>query len=229
MDTSVILDPWRAFVLQLAEFLPKILGAFIILVIGWLISKVTQLGVTRFLKMMRVDFISEKAGVDEFLLHGGLKQTAVDILGMLVYWVLMLIVILIALNSMGLQTASELMNKIILYIPNVIVAVVVFIIGLFFAKFLQATVTTYFSNAGVKNSHSLGTIAQYAVIFFVVSIALEQLSIGKELVVSAFQIAFGAICLALALAFGLGGKDWASNILSKHVTASSTEINETEE
>ncbi len=218
MDTSVILDPWRAFVLQLAEFLPKILGAFIILVIGWLIAKVTQLGVTRFLKLMRVDFISEKAGVDEFLLHGGLKQTAVDVLGMLVYWVLMLIVILIALNSMGLQTASELLNKIILYIPNVIVAVVVFIVGLFFAKFLQASVSTYFSNAGVKNAQSLGTIAQYAVIIFVVSMSLEQLSIGKELVISAFQIAFGAVCLALALAFGLGGKDWASNILSKHLT-----------
>lgn len=229
MDTNVILDPWRAFVLQLAEFLPKILGALVILVIGWLIAKVTQLGVTRFLKLMRVDFISEKSGVDEFLLHGGLKQTAVDILGMLVYWVLMLIVILVALNSMGLQTASELMNKIILYIPNVIVAVVVFIIGLFFAKFLQAAATTYFSNAGVKNAQSLGTIAQYAVIIFVVSIALEQLSIGKELVVSAFQIAFGAICLALALAFGLGGRDWASNILSKHLTTNSSENEEVEE
>ncbi|TAK50840.1 MAG: hypothetical protein EPO24_16335 [Bacteroidetes bacterium] len=219
MDTSVIFDPWRAFVLQLAEFLPKLLGALIILVIGWLIAKVTQVGVTKFLKAMKIDFVSEKAGVDHFLVQGGVKQTAVDILGMLVYWTLMLIVILIALNSMGLQTASELLNRIILYIPNVIVAVVVLVMGLFFARFLQASVTTYFSNAGIKNASTLGTIAQYAVIVFVVSIALEQLSIGKELVVSAFQIAFGAICLALALAFGLGGKHWAAGIMAKHLSA----------
>jgi len=218
MDTNLIFNPWHTFALQLAEFLPKLLGALVILIIGWLIASVTRAGVTRLLKAMKVDFISDKAGVNEFLVHGGLKQTAVELLGTLIYWILMLIVILIALNSLGLQTASDLLNRIILYIPNVIVAVVVLIMGLFFAKFLQASVTAYLTNTGIKNASSLGLIAQYAVIVFVVSIALEQLNIGKELVTSAFEIAFGAVCLALALAFGFGGKDWAAGILAKHLT-----------
>ncbi len=215
MDT--IFNPWHAFVLQLAEFLPKLLGALVILIIGWLIAKITQVGITRVLRIVKMDVLSEKAGVNEFLIHGGLKQTAVDLLGLLVYWILMLIVILIALNSLGLQTASDLLNRIILYIPNVIVAVVVLMIGLFLARFLQASVTTYLSNAGIKNASTMGIIAQYAVVIFAISISLEQLNIGKELVVSAFQIGFGALCLALALAFGIGGKDWAAKILTKYL------------
>lgn len=215
MDMNMILDPWRAFALQLAEFLPRLMGAFAILVIGWLVAKVTQVGITRFLKVLKVDALSEKAGVEAFLKQGGLQQSAIDILGMLVYWILMLVVILIALNSLGLQTASELLNRIILYIPNVIVAVFVLIFGLFLAKLLQGALMTYLNNAGVRNSAMISNIGRYAVIVFVVSIALEQLSVGRELVVSAFQIAFGAMCLALALAFGLGGREWAENILSK--------------
>jgi hypothetical protein len=217
MDTNIIIDPWRVFVVQLAEFLPHLLGAFAILVFGWLVAKVTQVGITKSLKMLKLDVLSEKAGVEEFLKHGGLQQSSVDIFGILVYWILMLIVILVALNSMGLQTASDLLNRIILYIPNVIVAIFVLIMGLFFARFFHGLLSTYLSNAGVKNFDMIANIARYAIIIFVVSVAMEQLSIGKELVISAFQIAFGAICLALALSFGLGGRDWASKVINKYM------------
>jgi len=215
MDTNVFLNPWRAFALQLAEFLPRLMGAFVILIIGWMIAKVTEIGIKRFLRLLKIDAIAEKSGVDAFLKQGGLEHSAVDILGILVYWVLMLIVILIALNGMGLQTASDLLNRIILYIPNVIVAVFVLIIGLFFARLLEGVLMTYLRNAGVENARMISEIARYALIVFVVSVALDQLNIGKELVVSTFQIAFGALCLALALAFGLGGRDWAAGVISR--------------
>jgi hypothetical protein len=217
MDSNLIIDPWRAFAVQLAEFLPHLLGALVILVIGWLIAKVTQLGMTRTLKALKIDRLSEKAGVESFLKQGGLQQTSVEIIGILIYWILMLIVLLVALNSMGLQTASDLLNRIILYIPNVIVAVFVIMMGLFFAKFIHGILSTYLTNAGVKNADMMGNIARVAILIFVVSIAMEQLSIGRELVTSAFEIAFGAVCLALALAFGLGGRDWASKVINRYM------------
>jgi len=217
MNTSIIIDPWRVFVVQLAEFLPHLLGALAILILGWLVAKVTQFGITKTLKALKVDILSEKAGVEEFLKQGGIQQSSITILGILVYWILMLIVLLVALNSVGLQTASDLLNRIILYIPNVIVAVFVLIIGLFFAKFLQGLLLTYLRNAGVKNSEVISNIARYAVLIFVISVAMEQLSIGKELILNAFQIAFGAVCLALALSFGLGGRDWASKVINKYM------------
>jgi len=157
--------------------------------------------------MLKLDSLADRSGVDAFLKQGGLEHTAIDILGILVYWVLMLIVILIALNGMGLQTASDLLNKIILYIPNVIVAVFVLIIGLFLARLLEGILLTYLKNTGVENARTISEIGRYAVIVLVVSATLDQLNIGKELVVSTVQIAFGALCLALALAFGLGGRD----------------------
>ncbi|HLX12031.1 MAG TPA: hypothetical protein VKS81_04385 [Bacteroidota bacterium] len=215
MDSKVLFDPWRDFALQLAVFLPKLCAAFVILVVGWMIAKVTQMAITKTLKVLKIDVLSEKAGVEGFLKQGGMQQSSVSILGILVYWILMLIVLLIALNSLGLQTASDLLNRIILYIPNVIVAVFVLIIGLFFANLLEGILETYLSNTGVKNAAGISNIARYALIVFVVSVALEQLNIGKELVVSGFQIAFGAVCLALALAFGLGGRDWAAGVIAK--------------
>lgn len=219
MDTSVFLNPWRAFAVQLAEFLPRLMGALVILIVGWLIAKMTQVGIRKFLKVLKVDTLAEKSGVNSFLKQGGLEHSAVDILGILVYWILMLIVILVALNGVGLQTASDLLNKIILYIPNVIVAVFVLIMGLFFARLLEGVLLTYLKNTGVENARAISEIGRYAVIVFVVSVALDQLNVGKDLVVSTFQIAFGGLCLALALAFGLGGRDWAAGMISKFQSA----------
>ena len=215
MDTKMLFDPWKDFAVQLADFFPKLLASFVILVIGWMIAKVTQMAVTKTLKFLKVDVLSEKAGVEGFLKQGGMTHSSVGILGILVYWILMLIVLLIALNSLGLQTASDLLNRIILYIPNVIVAVFVLIIGMYFAGFLESVMETYLKNAGVKNARAIANGARYAIVVFVISMALEQLNIGKELVVSGFQIAFGAVCLALALAFGLGGRDWAAGVIAK--------------
>jgi hypothetical protein len=211
----MLFDPWKDFAVQLADFFPKLLASFVILVIGWMIAKVTQMAVTKTLKFLKVDVLSEKAGVEGFLKQGGMTHSSVGILGILVYWILMLIVLLIALNSLGLQTASDLLNRIILYIPNVIVAVFVLIIGMYFAGFLESVMETYLKNAGVKNARAIANGARYAIVVFVISMALEQLNIGKELVVSGFQIAFGAVCLALALAFGLGGRDWAAGVIAK--------------
>jgi hypothetical protein len=132
-----------------------------------------------------------------------------------VYWLIMFTVILAALNSLGLQNASALFNKIILYVPNVIVAILVLMFGALFAKIVRAVTFTYLSNIGISGADVIGHIAQWAILLFVVSIALEQLSLGGQILVSAFQIGFGAICLALAIAFGLGGKDLAAHLLGK--------------
>ncbi|MBM4161030.1 MAG: hypothetical protein FJ217_08020 [Ignavibacteria bacterium] len=205
----------RAFWGQFLGYLPKVFGFLVVLLLGWFLAKFARSITIKGLKFLRVDVIAEKSGIEDFLLQGGVRFTTVTLVGNLVYWFIMFAVVLALLNAIGLQAAAELFNKIILYIPNVVITIIVLIFGTLFAKIIQGVSYTYLSNVGIVGAQVISTIAQYAVLIFVVSIALEQLSIGGQVLVSAFQIAFGAFCLALALAFGLGGRDWASRMLDR--------------
>lgn len=212
---DVLLESYNTFFNELAAFLPSLIGAILILIIGWIIAKLIKTASIKLLKLIRLDVVTEKAKIDKFLKDGGSKSSAIDILGSIIYWLIMLIVILAGLNTLGLSVASELFNQIILYIPNVLVAVLALIFGIFLAGFIAQVVITYLSNIGVTNASIIGAIAKYAIILFVVSLALTQLSIGEQLVTNAFLLLFGAACLALGLAFGLGGKEWAAGVIEK--------------
>ncbi|HCI72147.1 MAG TPA: hypothetical protein DHV30_16745, partial [Balneola sp.] len=120
---EVLMQSYETFFNELASFLPNIIGALLILIIGWIIAKLVKTAAVRLLKLIRLDVVTEKAKIDQFLKDGGSDKSAIDILGGIIYWLIMLIVILAGLNTLGLGVASELVNQIILYIPNVIVAV----------------------------------------------------------------------------------------------------------
>ncbi len=205
----------QTFMNQLAGYLPQLIGAVVILIVGWIIAKIVRRIVMKGLRLIRFDLLTEKSGVDKFLVDGGITMTAVDVIGKLVYWMLLLIIFLAAMNGLGLQVASELLNQVVLYIPNVIVATIVLIVGSFLARFVQGVLGVYLKNVGVIGAEVMSTIAHWAILIFAISIALDQLGIGRDLVASAFQIAFGAFCLALAIAFGLGARGWAENVVKK--------------
>ena len=212
---ATTLDSMKSFWWEVSAALPALLAATVLLLIGWVVARLLRRGVVRLLRLLRIDLLAEKTGIEDFLLQGGVRYTAITLLANLVYWMIMFTVILAALNSLGLQNASALFNKIILYMPNVIVAMLVLMFGAFIAKIVRAITFTYLSNIGISGADVIGHIAQWAILLFVVSIALEQLSLGGQILVSAFQIGFGAVCLALAIAFGLGGRDLAAHLLSK--------------
>jgi hypothetical protein len=205
----------RTFWLQFIDVLPRIAAAFLLLTIGWLLARLIRKATIRVLKLLRVDLLAEKTGVEDFLLQGGVRYTAITLIANMLYWFILFTFVLAILSSMGLTSAADLFSKMLLYIPNVLVALLLLVFGTVFAKFIQGVTFTYLSNIGISGAEIMSTIAQWAVVLFVVSAALEQLSIGGQILVSAFQIAFGAFCLALALAFGLGGREWAAHILER--------------
>ena len=214
--TNVFVQSYNTFFQQLSAFLPKLIGAAIILIVGWIVAKIFRAISVKFLKLIRFNVVTEKARVDQFLADGGVKRSAIEIIGSLFYWLIMLIVILTAFNSLGLTAASALFNQVFLFIPNIIVAVLVLILGLFLANLLSVAVVTYLKNIEIENAESIGKLINYAIIIFVISISLTQLNIGKELISSAFLLVFGALCLAMALAFGIGGKEWAAGVINKY-------------
>lgn len=207
----------QQFFNEIAVALPQIIGALLILLIGWIIARLLKKLIIRGLKLVRFNYLTEKSGIEKFLSDGGVKVSAIDIIGTLVYWIIMLVVILATLNSLKLTAASTLFNEIMLYIPNIIVAIIVLILGIYSARIISQVLITSLKNMKETTAVIIGRIAYYAIIVLTVFIILGQLNIGDEIATSAFIILFGAICLAFGLAFGLGGKDWAADIIKKYL------------
>jgi hypothetical protein len=211
---NLFLESSQQFLNEIATALPRILGAILILIIGWLIAKLIKMMFVRLLKLVKFNYLTEKSGIEKFLHEGGVKTDAISVLGTLIYWIVMLIVIMATLNSLNLTAASLLFNEIMLYIPNIIVGIVILIIGIYLARMVSQIIKTSLKGMQDKTSGLISQISFIVIIILTVFLTLGQLNIATEIVNSAFQIVFGAICLALALAFGLGGREKASEILN---------------
>ena len=215
--SPAVLEPGRAFVARVAAFLPSLFAALLVFLVGWLLAKAVRLLVFRFLLAVRFDVASEKAGIDDILVRAELRQSPAELVALLAQWLVLLIGLMTAVNTLGLSSVSDLLNHVLLYIPKVIAAVVVLILGLFFANVLAGVVRAAAANAGMGEADVLGALARYAIVSFTVAVTLEELGIGAELVRSAFVILFGAVALGLALAFGLGCKDLAREWMVRYL------------
>lgn len=211
---NLFIESSQQFLNEIAIALPKIIGALIILIIGWIIAKLLKKLFIKFLRIVRFSFLTEKSGIEKFLKEGGVKTDSIEVLGTLLYWIIMLIVIMATLNSLNLTAASALFNEIMLYIPNIVVAIVILIIGIYLARMVSQILKTSLKSMQEKTSDLISQISYAVIIIMTVFLTLGQLNIAQNIVSSAFQIIFGAICLALALAFGLGGREKASEILN---------------
>ena len=214
-QAQIFIESSQQFLNEIAITLPKILSALLILLIGWIIAKLIKRAFVRLLKLVRLNYLTEKSGIEGFLREGGIKITAIDLIGRLIYWLIMLIVILAALNSLELTSAQDLFNDIILFIPNIIVSLIVLLLGLYIAKFVSNILSVSLKNMKDKSAKLIKDLAYYAIVVFTVFIVLGQLKIAQEIITNAFILIFGALCLAFGLAFGLGGKDYASDLLKK--------------
>ena len=222
--TTVVTGAWNAFATKITAFIPALIGAIIIFVIGWIIARLVKVAVVRLLKMIRFDKATEKTGVQGFLKKGDIDKLPSEIIGVLIYWFIMIMVITATMDALGIPIVSDLFNSIFLYIPSVVAAIIVLILGFLLGTLLSAIVQTAAANAGLKNAEGLGKLSLYAIVFFSGAIALIQLGIGDKIVASAFGIAFGAFALAMAIAFGLGGKDVAAEYLKRWLEEKKTAV-----
>jgi hypothetical protein len=196
-------------------FLPKLALALVVLIAGWLLARLARFAVAKGLRAINFNVLTERAGMDGFLKQGGLQSDTTDIFAVLVYWLVIFIALVIAFNGLGLTYITDLLGQVVLFVPKVIVALLIIAFGGYFALFIGNTVGTYCRNVGMKDGELLGTLAQYAIIAFVVLMALDQVSIGGDVIRHSFLILLGGVVLGLALAFGLGGQKWAAQLLER--------------
>ena len=221
-QVQIFLESSQQFLNEIAVSLPKIIGAVLILIIGWILAKLLKKAIVKLLTLIRLNTLSEKVGIEKFLKEGGLKKTAVDLIGSLFYWIIMLTVILAIFNSLQLTSAQELFNSIILFIPNIIVALIILLFGLYAAKLISTVLSSSLKNMNDKTAEFIEKAAYISIVIFTVFLVLGQLKIAQDIITNAFILVFGAICLAFGLAFGLGGKESAAEVLKNIKTKKET-------
>lgn len=210
----IVADPVKAMLIKIWSYIPTILGAIVILIVGWIVAKFVEAIVVRALKAARLDVVSDKAGIANMLAQGDIKWTLSELIGVIIYWIVMLSVLAAALNALNLTVAGDLLSRLVAYIPNIIVAIFVLVLGSFLASFVAGIVRTATSNAGLGNAKLLAKITQTVLIVFAVIIAVEQLNIATAFIAFAVNIILASIGLGAALAFGLGCKDIAAKAMS---------------
>jgi len=210
----VLLEPARTVLAQIGQFLINILLVIVILIIGWIISNLIKVVVTKGLRAVKLDELSDRIELETILEKGGIGYSISELIGVVCYWLAVLVTFMVAINAVGLTIAAELLNRVVLYVPNVIAAVFILVLGMFAATILKNIVVTAANNSGVSQGKLLGKVAEIIVIAFAVFVGLEQLKIGIRITQLTLSIALGSIGLALALAFGLGCKDIAGRIVA---------------
>jgi len=213
----VLLEPARAVLAQISQFVMNALLVIFILIIGWLLSKAVKAIVSKALKIIKVNEISSRIELDKVLAKGGITYTLSDLIAVICYWLGLLITFMVAVNAVGLTVAADLLNQVVLYIPNVIAALFILVLGMFASTILKNIVQTAAGNAGLNQSKVLSQVVETIVIVFAIFVGLEQLKIGLSITEVTLAIILGSIGLGLALAFGLGCRDIAGKFVAELV------------
>lgn len=215
--TFVVVDPVKAMLIRIWSYVPAMAGAVVILVIGWLVAKLLESVVVRVLKAVRLDTASDKAGIPNVLAHGEIKVTLSELIGAVIYWIVILVVIATALGTLNLTVASDMVARLIEYVPSILGAIFILIVGAFVAQFVSTVVKTTAGNAGIKKVEMLAKLTRSVILIFAVVIAIEQLKIASTLIVLSVNIVLISIGIAIALAFGLGCKDLAGKFVQEFI------------
>jgi hypothetical protein len=210
---DVMWEPVRTFLVQVGEFFPRVLLAIVILVAGWLIAKAVRFAVVKALRAINFNVLTERSGIDSFLRQGGGETDTTGILGLLVYWLTILTALMVASNSVGLIAVTELIIRVVLFVPKVIVAIVILAFGAYFARFIGMSVTAYCKNLDMPDAALLGRL-DVPFVGCLARVAIDHVGLG-DIIRQTFLIILIGVVLALALAFGIGGQKRAADFLER--------------
>ena len=207
----LILEPFREMTLMVADFIPTLLIALGILFIGCIIAHAVQKLVVRM--FMPFDEAAESMGITQALKKGGVRQKPSAVLGCLTYWVMMVMVLIMSVKALGVAAVSGVLDRLLAYIPNVITGVVVLIFGMLLAKFVATIIYIAAKNTDMPIPLTLAKLSKLAIVIYVSIIYLTEIGFVGLFSGANYSIFLTGIVFALALAFGLAGKDVAAKYL----------------
>jgi hypothetical protein len=200
----------KAGLVQLAQLLPPLFFALVILVAGFIVARMAEKLADAVLGNLQFDRSAERWGVREAVERTGVHMRPTRVVGKLLFWLVMLVVILLASSALGVQNVNDVFANLVGYIPAVFAAIIVIVFGMLLGEFVRALILA--SAGGVEGVPTLAKLAKAVVITISVFMALQQLGVAADIVSTAFTLILGAAALAFALAFGLGNTKLAGEM-----------------
>ena len=205
---------WEDTIGAVVMWIPNLLGALALLIIGWLVARLAQFIVGGLLRRLRLDVLTERVGISRTLSNAGVDPSVSSLMARLTYWLILFVFILAAVESLGLIGFADTINQLVGYLPNVLAAALILLLGSLIAQVVGEALREMTTRAGVAAGPALGQVVRYTLLIFAIILALGQLGIQTDLLIIAASSLLIATSLALALAFGIGSRDLARNIMA---------------
>lgn len=202
---------WTSIIL----FAPKIFLAILLFAVFLVIGVTLRAVVSRFVTMLKLDALLAKAGVDVVLRRAGIVMHAGNFLGSLVHWFFVITGLLIASNLLGLTQVADFLTQVLYYIPSIVVAAIILIAGVLIADFAEKATTSSIMASGLHSGAFAGKVVKWAIFVFALVAAADQLGVAQTFINTLYIGIVGMIALGGGLAFGLGGKEHASELIAK--------------
>ncbi len=200
----------------IASFVPSLVIAIIIFVIGWVLASLVEKLVETIFKSLKVDSALRAAGVEEIVRRAGYNLNSGRFVGTLVRWFVIVVFLVASLEAIGLTQVNSFLQTVVLgYLPQVIVSVLILMVAVIVGGVMQKVVVASARASHIASANFLGSLTKWAIWIFALIAALVQLGIAAVFLQTLFTAVVGALALALGLAFGLGGKDAAAELISK--------------
>lgn len=212
---TAIVASFDKFLGKVVTFLPNLLAMITILVIGFITAWVIKTLLLRFLKAIQFDRVSERWGLTHVLSRGGMAYSPASLVSRFFYWVIVLITLILGINALEVAATQNFIAQFFSYLPNLFAAVIILVIGYLIAIFLGQATLIAAVNARMESAKLLGRAVRWFIIILSLTMALYHLGIAEKVIVAAFSITFGGIVLALAIAFGWGGRELAKDFLER--------------
>lgn len=212
-STNAIVESFTSAFTQVIDLAPKVLAAVIVLAIGYIVARLVASAVSALAEKIGLQRAAERSGLSKSMEQGGVTRTVPQIIGTIMFWLLLSVFLVASFDILNLPGVTGAIEKVVAYIPKVLVATVLVVIGLLLAAFLRGVIATSADRVGVTYAQQLASGCYYILALMTFIAAFEQLQITFELLNYAILIAFGAVALALGLSFGLGGREVMAGIL----------------
>lgn len=214
--TTTVQDSWISIWDRFVHFLPNLIGAMIIVIVGWIVGLILNMVVDRLFRIIGLQTLFEKAKVEDILKKADLKQDATALLASVIKWIVYLVAFIAAANVLQLPDVANFLNQILAYVPQAVAAGAILLIGLVLANFLSVVVKSSLTASGLGTADAVAIVVRYSIIVFASLAALAQLGIAESMINTLFIGLVALLAIAGGLAFGLGGQDsakeWLDNV-----------------
>jgi hypothetical protein len=211
---EALLTSFSAALAMFLSAIPRVIAFAVILIIGWIVAGLLAKAVAALLRAVRFNDLAQRSGLSEFVHSMGIRSDASGLIADITKWFVRLITLVVAFDALGLPAVSQVLQQLLLWLPNLVVALVILVLAGLAANAVSSLVRGATAEAGFGNPNLLASVARFAIWAFAVVVAVNQLGIATTLVNTLFMATVGAVALALGLAFGLGGRETAGLIVA---------------